>query len=178
MATQEAKPDRIRPITKRDGLTPKQQAAFDAVVGSRGAVVGPFTVLLHRPELASAAEALGGYLRYGSPLDAMVREAVVLTVAALLDCRFEQHAHEQLARDAGVDVSAIRSGRTNSLRDDVRVAVEIARRLIMDHRIPDDLFTRARTHWDEPALLDLIALVGYYAFLAAVLNGFEVMPPV
>jgi len=106
----------------------------------------------------------------------MVREAVVLTVAALLECRFEMHAHEQLARDAGVDINAIRSGRTNALRDDVRVAVEIARRLVMDHRIPDDLFARARTHWDESALLDLIALVGYYAFLAAVLNGFEVMP--
>jgi hypothetical protein len=47
---------------------------------------------------------------------------------------------------------------------------------VIDHRIPDDLFARARTHWDEPALVDLIALVGYYAFLAALLNGFEVMP--
>jgi 4-carboxymuconolactone decarboxylase len=169
--------ERIRPVTKRDGLTGAQQAAFDAVVGSRGAVVGPFTVLLHRPELASAAEAMGGYLRYRSPLDAMVREAVILTVAALLDCDFERQSHETLARDAGVDVDAIRSGRTNRLRDDVRVAVEIARRLLMDHRIPDDLFARAREHWDEPVLLDLIALVGYYTFLAAVLNGFEVTPP-
>jgi 4-carboxymuconolactone decarboxylase len=169
--------ERVRPITKREGLTGAQRAAFDAVVGSRGAVVGPFTVLLHRPELASAAEAMGGYLRYRSPLDAMVREAVILTVAALLDCVFELDSHEKLARDAGVDVDAIRSGRTNRLRDDVRVAVEIARRLVMDHRIPDDLFARAREHWDEPALLDLIALVGYYTFLAAILNGFEVTPP-
>jgi 4-carboxymuconolactone decarboxylase len=168
---------RIRAITSRDGLSPAQQAAFDAVAGSRGAVLGPFTVLLHRPELASAAEAMGGYLRYRSPLDAAVREAVVLTVATLLDCRFEQHAHEALARAAGVDVDAIRTGRTERLRDDIRVAVELARRLISEHRIPDDLFARARGHWDEPALLDLIALVGYYAFLAAVLNGFEVTPP-
>jgi 4-carboxymuconolactone decarboxylase len=172
-----AEVSRIRPITTRDGLTDPQKAAYDAVVGSRGAVVGPFTVLLHRPELAAATEAMGGYLRYRSPLDAMVREAVILTVAALLDCRFERHAHETLARDAGVDVDAILSGRTDRLRDDVRVAVEVARRLVIDHRIPDDLFARARGHWDEPALLDLIALVGYYMFLAAVLNGFEVMPP-
>lgn len=172
-----AQRSRIRPITTRDGLTEAQKTAYAAVVGSRGAVVGPFTVLLHWPELASAAEAMGGYLRYRSPLDAMVREAVVLTVAALLDCHFERHAHEKLARDAGVDVDAILSGRTDRLRDDARVAVEIARGLVMDHRIPDDLFARAREHWDDPALLDLIALVGYYMFLAAVLNGFEVMPP-
>ena len=107
----------------------------------------------------------------------MVREAVILTVAGLLDCRFELASHGPLAREAGVDVEAIRSGRTNRLRDDVRVAVEIARRLVMDHRIPDDLFARARDHWDEPVLVDLVALVGYYSMLAAVLNGFEVAPP-
>jgi len=168
---------RIRPITTRDGLSDEQQAAFDAIAGSRGAVVGPFTVLLHRPELASTAEAMGGYLRYRSPLDAAVREAVILTVATLLECRFERHAHEALARAAGVDVEAVGSGRTERLRDDVRVAVELARHLIGEHRIPDDVFARARAHWDEPTLLDLVALVGYYAFLAAVLNGFEVTPP-
>jgi 4-carboxymuconolactone decarboxylase len=104
----------------------------------------------------------------------MVREAVILTVAALLECRFEIATHEQLARDAGVDVEAIRGGRTDRLRDDVRVAVEIARRLITDHRIPDDLFARARGHWDEPALVDLMTLVGYYSMLAAILNGVDV----
>jgi 4-carboxymuconolactone decarboxylase len=169
--------ERISPITTRDGLSSAQGKAFDAVVGSRGAVVGPFTVLLHRPELASAAEAMGGYLRFNSPLDAMVREAVILTVAGLLECRFELQAHQKPAQEAGVDLNAIRSGRTNALRDDVRVAVEIARRLVMDHRIPDDLFARARKHWDEPALVDLIGLVGYYSMLAAVLNGFEITPP-
>ena len=168
--------ERIRPITTKDELSAAQRKAFDAVTGSRGKVVGPFTVLLHRPELASAAEALGGYLRFASPLDAMVREAVILTVAGLLECRFELASHEKLARDAGVDIEAIRSGRTNRLRDDVRVAVEIARRLIMDHRVPDDLFARAREHWDEAATVDLIALVGYYSMLAAILNGFDITP--
>lgn len=168
--------DRITPITTPDGLSDAQRAAFDAVAGSRGAVVGPFTVLLHRPELASAAEAMGGYLRYGSPLDAAVREAVILTVATLLECRFEEHAHEPIARTAGVDVDAIRAGRTEGLRADVSVAVELARHLITAHRIPDDLFDRARGQWDEQALLDLIALVGYYSMLAAVLNGYEVTP--
>ena len=163
-------------MTARAGLTGVQQAAFDAVSRSRGAVVGPFTVLLHRPELASAAEAMGGYLRYRSALDPMVREAVILTVAELLDCRFERHAHEGLARNAGVDVDAIRAGRMDLLREDVQVAVECARLIVIDHRIPDDLFASARTHWDDAALVDLVALVGYYAFLAAILNGFEVKP--
>ena len=167
---------RIRPIVTRDGLSEAQRAAYDAVVASRGAVIGPFTVLLHRPELASAVEAMGGYLRFGSSLDAAAREAVVLTVAGLLDCEFEQHAHEPLARKAGVDVDALHAGRTEGLPEDVRVAVDVARRLITEHRIPDELFARARARFGEPVLLDLVALVGYYSMLAAVLNGYEVTP--
>lgn len=167
---------RIRPVVTRDGLSEAQQAAYDAVVASRGAVIGPFTVLLHRPELASAVEAMGGYLRFGSSLDAAVREAVVLTVAKLLDCEFEQQAHEPLGRKAGLDVDALRAGRTDGLPDDVQVAVDLARRLITEHRVPDDLFARARAQFGEPVLLDLIALVGYYSLLAAVLNGYEVRP--
>ena len=176
MAAQRNAGERIAPITGRDGLSDAQRAAFDAVAGSRGAVVGPFTVLLHRPELASAAEAMGGYLRYGSQLDASVREAVILTVASLLECRFEQHAHEPLAGTAGIEVDALLAGRTEGLPPGVRVAVEVARCLITEHRIPDELFFRARTHFGEPVLLDLVALVGYYAFLAMVLNGYEVTP--
>ena len=175
-ASKDGGSDRIAPVTTRDGLTEAQRVAFDAVAGSRGAVVGPFTVLLHRPELASAAEAMGGYLRYGSPLDPAVREAVILTVATLLECRFEQHAHDPIARKAGVDVDALHAGRIERLPENVRVAVELARRLTTEHRIPDELFARARVHFGEPVLLDLIALVGYYSMLAAVLNGYEVTP--
>ena len=171
-----ARSPRFAPVTDRAGLTAAQQAAFDAVAASRGAVVGPFTVLLHQPEIASAAEALGGYLRYGSTLDPAVREAVVLTVATLLDCRFEQHAHEPLARQAGLDVEALRAGTTAGMSAEVQVAVDVARRSVIEHRIPDELFARAQTLFGERDLLDLVALVGYYAFLAVILNGFEVLP--
>src|SRR5258708_15648645 len=81
------KVSRIEPITSRDGLAPAQQQAYDAVVASRGKVSGPFTVLLHRPELASAVEAMGGYLRDLSPPHAIVREAGVLSVAPPLHSR-------------------------------------------------------------------------------------------
>jgi 4-carboxymuconolactone decarboxylase len=165
---------RLPAITSREGLTPAQQTAFDAIVASRGTAIGPWPMLLHRPEIAAAAEAMGGYLRYRSPLDATVREAVILTVATLLECEFERHAHEPIARKAGVDVDAIAAGR--ALDGDAGLAVAVARALVIDHRVSDELFARVRARWDDAALVDLISLVGYYAFLAAVLNGFEVTP--
>lgn len=165
---------RYLPITSPDGLWAAQRTVYDAIVASRGAVIGPFPVLLHRAEIAAAAESLGGYLRYASPLAADVREAVIFTVATLLECEFERHAHEPIARKAGVDVGAIAAGR--DLDGDAGLAVAMARALVVEHRIPDDLFARARARWDEATLVDLISLIGYYAFLAAVLNGFEVTP--
>lgn len=170
---------RITTISGRDGLSPAQQAAYDAVAGSRGAVVGPFTVLLHRPEIASAAESLGGYLRYGMSFDPRVREAVILTVATLLDCEFERHAHEQLGVKAGLstdDLDAIRRDGGSELTGELGLATGIARALVLEHRIPDALFARAKARWSEPELVDLTALIGYYLFLAAVLNAFEVTP--
>ena len=165
---------RIRPIDSPDDLTVEQRRAYDAVVASRGGVIGPFTVLLHRPEIASAAEALGGYLRYRAPLEDAVREAVIVAVASLLECEFERSVHEPLARQAGVDVAAIAAGRP--FAGDAGLAVEVARSLVNEHRIPDELFARARDRWGDESLVDLVSLVGYYAFLAAVLNGFAVRP--
>lgn len=170
---------RIKTVNVRDGLSPAQQAAYDAVTGSRGAVVGPFTVLLHRPEIASAAEALGGYLRHRAAFDPRVREAVILTVATLLDCAFERQAHEELGAKAGLSVSDLASIRTDGgaeLTGELGLATGIARALIVEHRIPDVLFARARARWSEPELVDLASLIGYYQFLAAVLNAFEVVP--
>ena len=170
---------RIKVINGRDGLSPAQQEAYDAVAGSRGAVVGPFTVLLHRPEIAAAAEALGGYLRYGLSFDPRVREAVILTVATLLECEFERSAHEQLGANAGLsatDLETIRTDGGKELTGELGLATQIARALVLEHRIPDALFARAKARWSEPELVDLASLIGYYQFLAAVLNAFEVTP--
>lgn len=170
---------RIRAITSPAGLDADQRAVYQRVAASRGAVGGPFTVLLHRPELASAAEALGGYLRYRAPLDARVREAVILAVAGLLRCEFERSAHLDLGRRAGLsaaELEALAAGRADGIAGDAGIAVAFAHALVVEQRVGDALFARARARWDEATLVDLVSLVGYYAFLAAVLNAFEVSP--
>ncbi len=171
---------RITPITSRDGLTDPQRRVFDAVTGSRGQVVGPFTILLYRPEIAAAAESLGGYLRFGMSLDPRLREAVILTVATLLECEFERDAHETLGAQAGLtadQLDSIRRDGGTELTLELGLVTAIARQLVLEHRVADEVFARAKARWSEPELVDLIALIGYYQMLAAVLNAFEVRAP-
>ena len=59
---------RVPLISRRDEVAPEHRAAFDAIAESRGRVAGPFSVLLHSPEVAKRAAHLGAYIRFESPL--------------------------------------------------------------------------------------------------------------
>jgi hypothetical protein len=51
---------RLTPITSKDQVPAKDYAIVDAIVGSRGALQGPFSMFLHSPELAGRVAHLGG----------------------------------------------------------------------------------------------------------------------
>ncbi|HXH84355.1 MAG TPA: carboxymuconolactone decarboxylase family protein, partial [Candidatus Tectomicrobia bacterium] len=97
-----ARAARVPLLESREGLSPAQQEAWDAIAESRGRVVGPFAVLLHSPEVARRVAALGHLLRFEGRLSAVERELAILAVARALDCQFEWAAHAPLARRAGV----------------------------------------------------------------------------
>jgi 4-carboxymuconolactone decarboxylase len=170
---------RIPLITDRDSIGEPARPVFDAIQGSRGEVRGPFAVLLHRPEIASGAQQIGGYLRYGSPLPGPLRESLILVLARLAGCDFEWSAHYPLAVKAGVGdqtLADIQAGRWDRLDGDLGLAATLARSLLTTHNVDDQLFGRARERWDEGELVELVSLVGYYSYLAMVLNTFEVAP--
>lgn len=170
---------RVPELSDRDALTPEQQAVFDAIRASRGRVVGPWPVLLHSPGAASSAQELGGYLRFGSPLDSGLRECVLAYTALLLDCDLEWLAHRRLGLRAGVDpdiFEKLEARNPGKIGGDIGLAVTIADALVREHRVPVDLFERARQRWDTRALVDLTATIGYVSFVAAIINAFEIEP--
>jgi len=172
---------RIPLVTTRDGLRPEQRAVFDAVAASRGIVRGPFGVLLHRPAIAAGAEEIGGYLRYRGLLPPTLREAVILSVARMWSCQFEWTAHRKLGLEAGLDrttLAQIEDRRFGELSGDIGLAVEFAQTLTQMHEVPPDLFSRVGRRWNVDEQVELAALIGYYTFLAVVLNAFDVTPVV
>src|SRR5215468_120232 len=65
-------------------------------------MAGPYSLLLHMPEMAQRLEALRTYIRGEASLPQKLQELVMITVAREMDCAFIWYAHAAAARQAGV----------------------------------------------------------------------------
>ena len=78
------------PLVTRDDVPEREKGAYDAFMKSRGnrPNVGPYSLLLHMPEMAQRLEALRTYIRGEASLPQKLQELVMLTVAREMDCAF------------------------------------------------------------------------------------------
>jgi len=98
---------RLTPITSKSQVAAKDQAIVDAIVQSRGALQGPFTMFLHCPELAGRVAHLGAFVRFEGSLDMRVRVLAAMVVARELDAVYVWGAQTGSARKQGVPESTI-----------------------------------------------------------------------
>src|SRR5687767_1987670 len=160
------------PAVTRDALSSEGQAAWDAIAGSRGGVSGPYQVLIQVPVLAERVAHLGTYLRFEGLLGGPDRELAILCVARHVGSNYEWAAHERIARQVGTRPEAIDEVQANGTGDRLtereRLIVDVARMLLREHAIPDELFARARDALGQARLVELVGLVGYYTMIAFV----------
>src|SRR2546430_3934373 len=119
---------RLTPITGKDQVAPKDRAIVDAIVASRGALQGPFTMFLHCPELAGRVAHLGAFIRFEGSLDKRVRVLAAMTVARELDAVYIWGAQIDGGRRLGMPESTIagqdrKSTRLNSSHSQISYAV-------------------------------------------------------
>lgn len=173
---------RIPLISERENLPENLRDQYDRIDESRGGVRGPFTVLLHSPEVAGRTGDLGAYLRYESRLNGAERETAILTTAREFDCAYEWAAHEPIARDQSVSEETIgiivdREPVEGVLNPEETV-VQYARELLRDHDISDHTFRTARDRFAVQGVVELTATIGYYSLIACILNAFDLEPDV
>jgi 4-carboxymuconolactone decarboxylase len=162
--------------------TAKQRRVHDTIAsGPRGRVRGPLAIWLHRPELAEAAQALGGYCRYGASLPPRLSSLAVLTLARLWGAEFQWHAYKPQALKAGLDPAVIESLRTGGTPDFADPAEAIVNRVISElgttHRVSDATYAEALELLGDGGLVDLVGLAGYATLIAMTVNAFEVPLP-
>jgi 4-carboxymuconolactone decarboxylase len=180
---------RLEPL-RPPGLTPEQQAVYDAIVASRGPGIvaedgslrGPFNAMLHHPVLGGPLQEIGAALRYRGLLPDTARELAILIVAAAYEAEFEWHAHSRIAGELGVApavLEAIRKGERPELADEVEQAVVDATRSFLAREDLDDAaYAEAARVIGEAELVELTTLVGYYGILATQMHLFHVpLPP-
>jgi 4-carboxymuconolactone decarboxylase len=167
---------RLTPITSRDQVAAKDQAVFDSIVKSRGAVQGPFTMFMHCPELAGPLGHLGAFVRFEGSLDMRVRVLAAMTVARELEAVYVWGAQTGGARKLNVPESTITAIRENHSRgippEDAQI-VEFTRTLMRRHRVDDATANAIRQRFGDDGFIQLTGAIGYYAMLSMTVNACE-----
>lgn len=159
----------------------QNEVATAITSGPRGGLRGPLAMWLHRPELADRAQSFGQYCRYDSSLPPILSELGILVTARCWSAEYEWFAHKRIALEAGLDpeiAEAIRQRKRPSFADKAQEVVhDFALALHNDKRVNQDLYDKAVATLGSDAVVDLVAVLGYYSFVSMTLNVFEVMPP-
>jgi 4-carboxymuconolactone decarboxylase len=167
---------RIPMIASKDDVPAGHGHVWDQIASSRGRVVGPFSVLLHRPELARRTAELGAYIRFESVLTPADRELAIIALAREMDCQFEWAYHVIEARKVGVRedaITAIRDARSDALTPEEALIVRYVSALFRRHRVDQATFDGVRARLGVEGLVELTATAGYYGMLACTLNAFD-----
>ena len=167
---------RLTPITNKSQVAAKDQAIVDAIVKSRGALQGPFTMFLHCPELAGRLAHLGAFVRFEGSLDMRVRVLAAMTVARELEAVYVWGAQTGGARKLNVPESTITAIRENHSRgippEDAQI-VEFTRTLMRRHRVDDATANAIRQRFGDDGFIQLTGAIGYYAMLSMTVNACE-----
>ena len=160
-----------------DELSPQQKAAWDEVVaGPRKKMHGPFFIWLHSPELLSRGEKLGLYARFQSSLPQRLSELCILMIAAHWKAAGEWIDHAPIAMELGVEshaLEALRKGLPAEFKNsDERAAYELAQELLNKRDVSDATYARVKAVLGERAILDLVAVLGYYSLIAMSMKTF------
>lgn len=167
---------RLASITSKEQVAPKDQAIVDAIVQSRGALQGPFTMFLHCPELAGRLAHLGAFVRFEGSLDMRVRVLAAMTVARELEAVYVWGAQTGGARRLGVPestVTAIRESHSRGIPPEDAEIVEFTRQLLRRHRVDDASVKALRARFGDDGFIQLTGAIGYYSMLAMTVNACE-----
>lgn len=167
---------RLTPITSKDQVAAQDHAIVDAIVESRGALQGPFTMFLHCPELAGRLAHLGAFVRFEGSLDMRVRVLAAMVTAREFDAVYVWGAQTGSARRQGVPettITAIREKHSRGIPAEDAQIVEFTRQLLQTHRVDDATFTALQERFGNDGMIQLTGAIGYYSMLAMTVNTCE-----
>ncbi|HEX5139980.1 MAG TPA: carboxymuconolactone decarboxylase family protein [Dehalococcoidia bacterium] len=171
---------RLPEVLDKNALPADKRHIHDYLASTRGAVRLPFSAVLNNPELTYRVAHLGSYIRFDSTLPDKVRELAILSAAREVDARFEWAGHYRIAKEAGIaeeTIDAIKNrGGLEGLSEDERMPVQLARELLRNHALSDELFNAAQSKYGDAGVVELIGTVGYYSLMGCLLNGLQIEP--
>jgi len=168
---------RLSPITRREQLAaPSDQAAFDAIIASRGRINQPQSMNMYVPQLASLATEMNDLFRK-SELGTHDFEVAVRTAAREMDCAFVWGAHVNSGKKANVRPEVIdvigRKAPLDGLTEAEAVIIQYGREVMGGHKVSQATFDRALAQLGPRKLILMSNVMGYYMMLSLTLIGTE-----
>jgi 4-carboxymuconolactone decarboxylase len=167
---------RLTAITSKDQVPAKDHAIVDAIVGSRGALHGPFSMFLHSPELAGRVAHLGALVRFEGSLDMRARVLAAMAAAREFEAVYVWGAQTGSARRQGIPettITAIREKHTRGVPPEDAQIIDFTLQLIRKHRVDDATFKAVQARFGNDQLIQLTGAIGYYVMLAMTVNACE-----
>ncbi len=165
-----------------EAMTPEQRRIYDSIIsGPRGVVPGPLRVWLNSPELASRAQTLGAFCRYGTVLPPNLSELAIITTGAYWKAGYEWAVHAPIALKAGISADVIEAIRTDQTppfdRADAAALYGFTHELLHKRKISDATYRTAEKELGRQGLVDLVGIIGYYTLISTTIVAFEVPIP-
>ena len=160
-------------------MTEHQRRVYEAVMsGPRGVVRGPVQVWLQNPGFAEHAQALGAYCRFGTALPRRLSELAIITTAVYWRAGYEWRSHAPMAIAGGLSqqvADAILAGTPPPFAAEDEAAVhQFAIELLHDHAVSAPTWDRAQRVLGMHAMIDLVAILGYYGIISMTIKAFEI----
>jgi 4-carboxymuconolactone decarboxylase len=146
-----------------------------------GAMIGPWNASLHHPAIGKASWELTRVVNAMGVIPANVREVAILVVAGFHKASYEIYAHVAVAERLRMPRARISSLVANmkpaDLVADEAIAFDVAYLLCRGGLLPEPTWRLAVEAFGDLGAAQLIYLVGVYAFVSTVLNGFDAPAP-
>ena len=164
---------------KEEDLSEEQLIVYKEIMnGPRGNVVGPIRIWLNNAKLASCAQSLGKYVRYESNLSTALSELAIITTGRCWSSEFEWEHHAPLAEKAGIDIKYINQiaiGKRPIFKNNFQQAVyDFTAEANIKKNVSDRVYNEVNNLLGKNALIDIVAICGYYNLVSMTLNVFRV----
>jgi len=172
---------RLAPVTGKSDVPAEHHRVVDAVVEVFGGVRGPFSMLLHSPQLAERVLGLVKFFRDESVVEGRLRSVAILAAVREREAAYVWAAQVGAARRAGVREEIIdllrAKGDPAALPAEEREIVTYTRQLMRTNRVDQAAFDALNKRHGAQWLVELTAAANYFALLSGVVNAFEVAAP-
>ena len=179
------------PLIPESEITPTQRPLYDAyreeirqsfselvAVRGDGALLGPWAVWLHVPQVGEAMRQLIVAINQLGGLGNSAKQVVILMTGAHFNAAYEIYAHALVGAKAGLSdakISTLAAGeRPTDLTPEEGIVADVTAALLKGGVLPGPVYERAMTELGQDALKAIVFVIGQYCAVSVLLNAFNV----